>query len=215
VNTLHNQGVTSMNIRFEYPSSHETHIPKTTPGLSTQHHDLPWRAFDEGLNVELAGPCTLLPYRLKCAVQFGPDSTVTIVLGMRDSGWADASTYFANLLVARLGIPFNKIRLYYRGMHPAARRAPKQSIQILSRAKVGEVNAAIGDLIEELCDRAIERGRHFLASSTGAVPGAIKFDAFSGRFFVSGSYYQVDFLEAAKQARRGREPGPIDVQAAS
>jgi hypothetical protein len=28
-----------MNIRFEYPSSHETHIPKTTPSLSTQHDD--------------------------------------------------------------------------------------------------------------------------------------------------------------------------------
>lgn len=163
----------------------------------------------------MAGPCTLLPYRQKYGVQFGTDSTVTIVLGTRDSGWADASTYFANLLVARLGIPFNKIRLYYRGVHPAARRTPRQSLQILSRANVGEVNAAIGDLIEELCDRAIERGRHFLASSIGVIPGAIKFDSSSGRFFVAGSYHQVDFLEAARQARRGREPGPTDVQAVS
>jgi hypothetical protein len=82
-------------------------------------------------------------------------------------------------------------------------------------ANVGAANAAIGDLIEELCDRAIERGRHFLASSIGVIPGAIKFDASSGRFFVAGSYHQVDFLEAARQARRGREPGPTDVQAVS
>jgi hypothetical protein len=163
----------------------------------------------------MAGPCTLLPCRQKYGVQFGTDSTVTIVLGTRDSGWADASTYFANLLVARLGIPFNKMHLYYRGVHPAARRTPRQSLQILSRANVGEVNAAIGDLIEELCDRAIERGRHFLASSIGVIPGAIKFDASSARFFVAGSYHQVDFLEAARQARRGREPGPTDAQAVS
>jgi hypothetical protein len=203
-----------MNIRIEHPSTHETYIPKTSSILSTQH-DLPWRALEEGLNVEMAGPCTPLPYRQKCDVQFGTDSTVTIVLGMRDSGWADASTYFAKLLVARLGIPFNKIRLYYRGIHPAARRTPKQSLQILSRANVGEVNAAIGDLIEELCDRAIERGRHFLASSVGVIPGAIKFDASSGRFVVAGSYHRIDFLEAARQARRGHEPRPIDVQAVS
>jgi hypothetical protein len=199
-----------MNVRIEHPSAHETHIPKASSIFSTQR-ELPWKALEEGLNVEMAGPCTLLAYRPKCGVQFGIDYTVTIVLGMRDSGWADASTYFANLLVARLGIPFNKIRLYYTGIHPAARRTPKQSRQILGRANVGAANAAIGDLIEELCDRAIERGRHFLASSIGVIPGAIKFDASFGRFFVAGSYPHVDFLEAARQARRGREPGPIDV----
>jgi hypothetical protein len=203
-----------MNIRIEHPSTHETYIPRTSPIFSTQR-DLPWRALEGGLNVEMTGPCTLLPYRLKCGVQFGTDSAVTIVLGMRDSGWADASTYFANLLVARLGIPFNKIRLYYRGIHPAARRTPRQSLQIFSRANVGAANAAIGDLIGELCDRAIERGRHFLASSIGVIRDAIKFDASSGRFFIAGSNYQVDFLEAARQARRGREPGPINVQAVS
>jgi hypothetical protein len=196
------------------PNYLETYIPRTSPIFSAQH-DLPRRALEEGLNVEMAGPCVLLPHRPKYGVRFGTDSTVTIVLGMRDSGWADASTYFANLLVARIGIPFSKIRLYYTGLHPAARRTPKRSLQILSRANVGAADAAIGDLIEELCDRAIERGRHFLASSIGVIPGAIKFDASSGRFFIADSNYQVDFLEAARQARRGREPGPIDVQAVS
>jgi hypothetical protein len=214
LNTLHNREVTAMNIRIEPPITYEAYILRTSPTLSAQH-DLPRGALEEGLNVEMAGPCALLPNRPKCGVQFGIDSTVTIVLGMRDSGWADASTYFANLLVARLGIPFNKIRLYYTGIHPAARRTPKQSPQILGRANVGAANAAFGDLIEELCDRAIERGRHFLASSIGVIPGAIKFDASFGRFFVAGSYHQVDLLEAARQARCGREPGPIDVQAIS
>lgn len=102
-----------MNIRIEHPSTYEIYIPRTSAIFSTQR-DVPWRALEEGLSVEMAGPCTLLPYRPKCGVQFGIDSTATIVLGMRYSGWADASTYFANLLVARLGIPFKTIRLYYR-----------------------------------------------------------------------------------------------------
>jgi hypothetical protein len=168
-----------MSVRIEHPSTHETYIPKASSILSTQR-ELPWKALEEGLNVEIAVPCALLAYRPKCGVQFGIDSTVTIVLGMWDSGWADASTYFANLLVARLDIPFNKIRLYYTGIHSAARRTPKKSPQILGRANVGAVNAEIGDLIEELCDRAIERGRHFLASSISVIPGAIKFDASFG-----------------------------------
>jgi hypothetical protein len=194
------------------PESHETYIPKP-PIFSTQR-ELPWRELEEGLNVEMTGPCTLLPYRQKCGVQFGTDSKVTIVLGRRDSGWADASTYFANLLVARLGVPFSRIRIYYTDMHPAARRTPKQSRQILSRANVGAANAAIGDLIEELCDRAIERGRHFLASSLGVIPSAIKFDASSCRFFIAGSHHQVDLLEAARRARCGRGPRAVDVLAA-
>ena len=114
-----------MNIRIERSITYETYIPRTSPIFSAQH-DLPRRALEEGLNVEMAGSCTLLPYRPKCGVQFGTDSTVTIVLGMRDSGWADASAYFANLLVARLGVPFSRIRLYYTDIHPAARRTPKQ-----------------------------------------------------------------------------------------
>jgi hypothetical protein len=61
-----------MNIRIERPSTHETYIPNTSPIFSTQR-DLPWRALEEGINVEMAGPCTLRPYRQKCGVQFGPD----------------------------------------------------------------------------------------------------------------------------------------------
>jgi hypothetical protein len=82
-----------MNVRIEHPGTHETYIPKASSIFSTQR-ELPWKALEEGLNVGMAGPCTLLPYRPKCGVLFGTDSTVTIVLGMRDSGWAEASHLF-------------------------------------------------------------------------------------------------------------------------
>jgi hypothetical protein len=70
-----------MNIRIEHPSTHETYIPRTSPMFSSQR-DLPWRALEEGL-VEMVGPCTLLPYRQKCGVQFGTDSTVARNAGFR------------------------------------------------------------------------------------------------------------------------------------
>ena len=116
----------------------------------------------EDFNVETVIPHSLVPHRQKCAIRFEADATVTILLGMKDSGWADASSYFASLLVARLGIPFKRVRLYYTGEHPAVRRTPKPTSQVLSRANLGIANAGIGDLIEELCDRAIEEGRAFL-----------------------------------------------------
>jgi hypothetical protein len=116
----------------------------------------------EGSNVETAGPHSLPPYRQKCDIRFEADNTVTLILGMKDPGCADASSYFASLLVARLGIAFKRVRLYYTGEHPAVKRTPRSSSRVLSRANLGTANARIGDLIEELCDCAIEEGRAFL-----------------------------------------------------
>jgi hypothetical protein len=65
-------------------------------------------------------------------------------------------------------------------------------------------NAAVGDLIEALCDRAIEHGRRFLAASIGATPTSIDFDPFTGRFSIIGIGQRFNFLEVAKRARGGR-----------
>ena|SRR5947209_5430307 len=116
----------------------------------------------EDFNVETVIPYSLLPHRQKCAIRFEADTTVTLILGMKDPGWADASSYFASLVVARLGIAFKRVRLHYTGEHPAVRRTPRSSSRVLSRANLGTVNARIGDFIEELCDCAIEDGRAFL-----------------------------------------------------
>jgi hypothetical protein len=67
-------------------------------------------------------------------------------------------------------------------------------------------NAEIGELIEALCDQAIEKGRRYLASSIGVLPAEIDFEASSGRFFVTNKEWQVDILELAKWARDGTLP---------
>src|SRR6266566_4683732 len=119
----------------------------------------------EGLNVEIVGPISLFPDGQKCGIHFGADATVTVMLGMRDYGHGYASPYFASLVAARLGIAFKRIRLYYGGVHPAVKIAPWRTPNVPSRSSVGIANAEIGDLIESLCDQAIEQGRRCLASS--------------------------------------------------
>lgn len=156
-----------------------------------------------GLNVETIGPITLLPHGRTCGIRFEADATVTIMLGMRDYGRGYASPYFASLLVARLGIPFKRVRLYYTGVLPAVRSAPRQGPDVPTRANVGMAIAEIGNLIETLCDRAIEQGRRFLASSIGVLPADIDFEASSGRYFIGGKERSVDILDIAKRARDG------------
>jgi len=63
--------------------------------------------------------------------------------------------------------------------------------------------AEIGNLIETLCDRAIEQGRRFLASSIGVLPADIDFEASSSRYFIGGKERSVDILDIAKRARDG------------
>ena len=159
------------------------------------------RAGGEGLNVEMKGPASLLPDGQKCAIHFEADSTVTIRLGTREYGQGYASPYLASALAARLGVLPNRVRLYYMGALPAAKVKPRRVHFVPSRSSVGLTVARIGDLIESLCDRVIEKGRHFLASSMNVRPSDIGFDTASGRFSVLGKEGHLDILDVAKQAR--------------
>jgi hypothetical protein len=154
-----------------------------------------------GLSVEM--PRSLPPHGHRCGITFDIGGTATIVLGMRDFGHGYASPYFASVAVRRLGIPFNRIRLYYAGVHPAAKIGHWNVANIPSRVSVGPVNAQIGDLIEALCDRVIEEGRRFLSMSIGVPLGEIEFDVSSGQFSVAGNNGHLDILEVAERARHG------------
>jgi len=191
-----------MNIR----ANHLLILENDSIGIGVAHpaeSEFALSARTEGLNVETVGPISLLPYGQKCGIRFEADDTVTVMLGMRDFGRGYASPYFASLVAARLGIPFKRIRLYYAGVHPAVRITPSHTPNVPSRTSVGMANAGIGDLIELLCDQAIEQGRRWLASATGVLPGEIDFEASSGRFFVVGKERHVDILELAKRVRDG------------
>src|SRR5690242_6448680 len=71
----------------------------------------------DGLGVEMIGSRLLLPHGQKCWIAFA-GAWVTVGLGMRDFGHGYASPYFASVAVGRLGIPFNRVRLYLHGRSP-------------------------------------------------------------------------------------------------
>jgi CO/xanthine dehydrogenase Mo-binding subunit len=117
-----------------------------------------------GLSVQTVGPISLLPHGQKCRIHFQLDSTVTIILGMRDYGHGYVSPYFASLVATRLGIPLKQVRIYDAGAHPAFRITPSAAVCVPSRGSAGTANAQIGALMQSLCEQAIEQGRSRLAS---------------------------------------------------
>jgi hypothetical protein len=123
---------------------------------------------------------------------------------MRDYGYGWASPYFAGVVAAKLGVPFERIRMFYTGVHPAVRTTPRNKPYLLCRAGVGPTIAGIGDLIEVVCDRVIDRGRRLLASSLGIPAGAIDFDPSCGRFLDRQQERYFTILDTAARARDGR-----------
>jgi CO/xanthine dehydrogenase Mo-binding subunit len=151
-----------------------------------------------GLTVQTVGPISLLPHGQECGIRFEVDSTVTIILGMRDYGHGYVSPYFASLVAARLGIPLKQIRIYYAAAHPAVRITPRPAACVPSPGSVGTANAQIGALIQSLCEQAIEQGRSRLAALCDVLPDEIEFDAVTGQFLFASKVQRVDILELAR-----------------
>jgi hypothetical protein len=76
-----------------------------------------------------------------------------------------------------------------------------------NRDSVGSANAQIGELIEGLCDAAIEKGRTYFAVVIGGRACDIRFEAASGRFLGPDGQCCVHILELATLACDGRR-GP-------
>jgi CO/xanthine dehydrogenase Mo-binding subunit len=170
------------------------------------------RAIGEDLNIETTPASPFLPTDRKWALRFKADGTVTIVLGMRDYGRGWFSAYFAGFLTARLGIPFRRVRLYYSGSLPAVLQTPRPSRIPLRRSSLGPVARAAADVIDDMCDRAIEKGRLAFAAIAGVGTADIGFDQLNGRFFIldrdrSGSILEI--AETARGAGSGDRPGDL------
>jgi hypothetical protein len=80
------------------------------------------------------GPGMNAPVKAGVGIVFEPNGTVTLISKTVDYGHGHATPFFAQVLVDRLGIPFSRIRLYFIGAPPAAKRTPEQTTQPLSRA---------------------------------------------------------------------------------
>jgi hypothetical protein len=170
----------------------------------------------ENLDVETFASNPIFPADRKWAIRFRSDGTITIVLGLKDYGRGWFSGYFAGLVVARLGVPFRRVRIYYSVTLPAVLQTPKPPSTVFHRGHIGPVASAVAGIIERMCDQVIERGRLAFAAIAGVGTADIGFDQSIGRFFVLDRARSKDQFRhpfASTSATRSYRPARFSVPA--
>jgi carbon-monoxide dehydrogenase large subunit len=122
-------------------------------------------------------------------IRFEEEGTVTIVTGTLDYGQGHAAP-FAQVLVEKLGIPFERIRLLQG-----------DSDQLVTGGGTGGSRSAMlsGTAIMQAADKVIEKGKELAGQVLEASAGDIEFA--NGRFVIAGTDRTVDVLSLARQAR--------------
>jgi carbon-monoxide dehydrogenase large subunit len=122
-------------------------------------------------------------------IRFDPDGGVTIITGTLDYGQGHASP-FAQVLSARLGVPFDRIRLLQG-----------DSDEMVAGGGTGGSRSMMqsGGAIVEASDIVIERGKlaaaHFLEAAVADIEFA------RGRFTIAGTDRSIKLLDLAERLR--------------
>jgi aerobic carbon-monoxide dehydrogenase large subunit len=137
--------------------------------------------------LELTGP----PGREMGGIRFEPNGDVTIVTGTLDYGQGHW-TPFAQVLAARLGIPFQRIRLLQG-----------DSDELIAGGGTGGSKSMIvsGNAIVGSAEKVIERGKQIAAHVLEAAAADIEFRA--GRFVIAGTDRSVGLMELAAKLNGG------------
>jgi aerobic carbon-monoxide dehydrogenase large subunit len=137
-------------------------------------------------------------------IRFEPDGSVTIITGTLDYGQGHASP-FAQVLSARLGIPFEKIKLLQG-----------DSDELVAGGGTGGSRSIMqsGGAIVEASDIVIERGKHGAAHFLEAAVADIEFRR--GRFSVAGTDLSIGIVDLAERLRSEQRlpeniPSTLDV----
>jgi len=133
-------------------------------------------------------------------IRFEADGTVTIVTGTLDYGQGHA-TPFAQVLVDRLGVPFDKVRLLQG-----------DSDQLIAGGGTGGSRSIMqsGNAISEASDAVIEQGRRIAAHVLEAGVADIEFSG--GRFSIVGTDRGIGIMDLAERLRAGGDL-PSDIPA--
>jgi carbon-monoxide dehydrogenase large subunit len=137
--------------------------------------------------LELTGP----PGREMGGLRFEPDGTVTIITGTLDYGQGHW-TPFAQVLSARLGIPFERIRLLQG-----------DSDELIAGGGTGGSKSMMtsGTAIAAASDKVIENGKQIAAHVLEAAVADIEFHG--GRFVIAGTDHAIGIMELAEKIRSG------------
>ncbi len=129
-------------------------------------------------------------------IRFEADGTVTIVTGTLDYGQGHA-TPFAQVLVDRLGVPFEQVRLLQG-----------DSDQLIAGGGTGGSRSIMqsGNAISEASDAVIENGRKIAAHVLEAAIADMEFSG--GRFSIAGTDRGIGIMELADKLRAGADLPP-------
>jgi carbon-monoxide dehydrogenase large subunit len=124
-------------------------------------------------------------------IRFEANGSVTIVTGTLDYGQGHASA-FAQVLSSRLGIPFEKIKLFQG-----------DSDELLAGGGTGGSRSMMqsGGAIVEASDILIERGKQAAAHFLEAAVADIEFSR--GRFTIAGTDRSIGIMDLAERLRAG------------
>ncbi len=138
--------------------------------------------------------CTAPPMKEQGELVFEPDGSVTIVTGTLDYGQGHW-TPFAQVLHAKLGVPFDRIRL-----------VQGDSDRLIAGGGTGGSKSlmASGAAILQAADIVIDKGRKAAGHVLEAAAEDIEFAA--GRFTIAGTDRGIGIMELAT---RIREAGPL------
>jgi carbon-monoxide dehydrogenase large subunit len=124
-------------------------------------------------------------------IRFDPDGGVTIATGTLDYGQGHHAP-FAQVLVSRLGIPFDRIRLLQG-----------DSDELLFGGGTGGSRSIMssGTAIVKASEQVIERGKQIAAVVLEAAPADIEFG--KGRFTIVGTDRSISIMDLADRLRAG------------
>ncbi len=150
--------------------------------------------------LELTGP----PGREMGGIRFEANGDVTLITGTLDYGQGHWSP-FAQVLAARLGIPFSRIKLLQG-----------DSDELIAGGGTGGSKSMMtsGVAIVEAADKCVEAGKQIAAHVLEVAVADIEFRA--GHFVISGTDRSVGIMELAEKLRGGLElpmglPQSLDV----
>jgi len=153
-----------------------------------------------GQYLEVTAP----PQKEMGGLRFEEDGSVTIITGTLDYGQGHA-TPFAQVLVDRLGIPFEKIRLFQG-----------DSDELIAGGGTGGSKSmmASGAAIVEASEILIERGRNLAANVLEAALADIEFsiEPSGGRFRIAGTDRGIGIMELAAHLRETGSSETLDVK---
>jgi aerobic carbon-monoxide dehydrogenase large subunit len=142
--------------------------------------------------LELTGP----PGREMGGIRFEANGDVTLITGTLDYGQGHWSP-FAQVLAARLGVPFSRIKLLQG-----------DSDELIAGGGTGGSKSMMtsGVAIVEAADKCIAAGRQIAAHVLEAAAADIEFRA--GRFVIAGTDRSIGIMELAEKLRSGLEMPP-------